>query len=273
MIRKIFSVISIFILIVSVSIDLVELIKNGWLASIKDHPHHVMVEVNTIILVSITWKHKCGGSIINPRWILTAVDCIGPDNRIVPGLKSRPYIWDNVIFYVIQVNKSPWNKDKDSLHLHNIALMKLDNKLTYNEEINEIPFFDDEDTSIEDLVDKYPSEDLWVVGFGNVDENDWFHSRELKAATIYPDWKRIDKCYSGSNKSIEFCGVAAPSSVTAYGSPCFGDEGGSLSIEIDGQNTLVGIISKDVTRKCERYVYTRVNFYAKWIDSLIKKTD
>ncbi len=214
----------------------------------------------------ISGNTRCGGTIIDENWILTAAHCatIGTGN-IVPisqmsvkvgannptsSIEGKRYNVSNVIVH----------EGYNSQSLENdIALLKLTEPINFT---NAVPIkLISKDDSISGATD--PGVMSWLTGWGLTNVNPSTYPTRLQkvqlpiisnaqAGTVWPSIPKSDIMagYLNGNKDA-----------------CMGDSGGPLVVPVLGEYKLAGIVSWGST-ECDTYgAYTRVSSFENWIET------
>ncbi|XP_076968893.1 transmembrane protease serine 4 [Tamandua tetradactyla] len=230
-------------------------VVGGEKASVDSWPWQVSVQYNR--------QHICGGSILDPHWILTAAHCFRKHLDVfnwkvragADKLDSFPSLPVAKIF-IIGFNTT-YPKEED------IALVKLQFPLTFSGTVRPIclPFFDEE---------LAPATPLWIIGWGFTEQGGGKLSDALLQASVQViDNTRCnaEDAYEGDVTEKMLCAGILEGGVDT----CQGDSGGPLMYHSD-QWQVVGIVSWGHGCGDPRTpgVYTKVTAYLNWIYSVRK---
>ncbi|XP_037712537.1 ovochymase-2 isoform X2 [Drosophila subpulchrella] len=203
----------------------------------------------------------CGGSLIHKRYVLTAAHCVRGQEEVTLRLGEHdrscsPAMCPHVQRYTAKVIIHPGFKN-DSL-LDDIALLRLDRDVAYNENIRPACIILDEDVT-SDEVYKFS-----VFGWGKTEHN--VSSQILK--TVDLDRLGPNQCYSSRNI------ICAGSML---GDTCGGDSGSPLGSNTTyrGKDLYVqyGFLSYGST-DCKGFgAYVDVNAYRLWIANTVLETE
>ncbi|XP_037697539.1 transmembrane protease serine 4 [Choloepus didactylus] len=230
-------------------------VVGGEKASVESWPWQVSVQYSG--------QHICGGSILDPHWILTAAHCFRkhldvPNWKVRAGadkLGNSPSLPVAKIF-IIGLNTT-YPKEEDT------ALVKLQFPLTFSGTIRPIclPFSDEE------LI---PATPVWIIGWGFTEQDGGKISDVLLQASVQIiDSTRCnaEDAYGGEVTEKMLCAGSLEGGVDT----CQGDSGGPLMYHSD-QWQVVGIVSwgQGCGDPHTPGVYTKVTAYLNWIYSVRK---
>ncbi|MGA7329113.1 MAG: serine protease [Rhodomicrobium sp.] len=227
-------------------------IVGGERTDIKDHPWQVALYVKTE-----DGTELCGGSIIAPRWVLTAAHCFGKkrsqDARAKSGVND--YVAEG---RWIEAEKVFVHSGyDDATYVNDIALIKLQ----IDPKGQTIPLVDAK-TPIQ------PGLPLEVTGWGVTESGQ--PSKELRKANVPYVENAIcnePQAYNGKIKPGMMCAGSREGGVDS----CQGDSGGPLVLRGPDGPVLVGVVSwgEGCAEKLRYGVYTRVTAYRDWITKTI----
>ncbi|XP_037029404.1 trypsin-like [Bradysia coprophila] len=226
--------------------ELGSLVVNGTDSNIENYPYMVSVR-------RITGAHMCGGTLLNPYWVLTAAHCLmnSPASYYRIQHSSTVISSDAVVNVTIAAEtiRHP-NYDPEDSHLHDIGLIRLSEPVYVNRYAI-IPH------QFADVAHETPSR---LLGWG----------LEQTGGTVQETLQEVDLIvFSDEECRHRHDDMIYPSFICG-GVPeggrgqCSGDSGGPLLVN----GIEVGIVSwsvKPCTVAPYPGVYTQVSYYREWI--------
>lgn len=230
-------------------------------------------------------NHHCGGVIVGKRWILTAAHCVRSQHvanllvrtgghtlsRSLNSLTShleRDYPVQQIIMHndFSKYDNLTSSQLKSSANTNNadIALLRLRNEIQWNELVWPVCFPHRESGN-------FSGHDAIVIGWGKLTEKSDDFSNELQKVKLnIIDNKLCQNWFRQAGRDMPIDERIICAGFKSGGKDaCHGDSGGPLLSKVNGQFTVVGVVSTGIgcARPLLPGLYSRVSSYVDWIEA------
>jgi hypothetical protein len=231
-------------------------IIGGTDASISDFPWQIYL---------IAGNYRCGGSIIAPGWVITAAHCvkyadgtiINPSSFVIVAGSTTPYSF-GTSYFVSQVTSHP-SFSRETLE-NDVALLKVTGSISCTD-CKPIKLM-----NAKNVADGYtdPGKIAYITGWGLTSATQTILPDNLQEATV--------PVISNATAAAVWGTIPATDIMAGYlhgnKDACSGDSGGPMSIFVDGEYKLAGVVSWG-SKNCDTYGgYSRVSYFENWIRSI-----
>jgi secreted trypsin-like serine protease len=226
-------------------------IVGGNVAIPGQFPHHAL-----LILSDGVASYWCGGSFVNPLWVMSAAHCsTGMTSVNVYSMVdvNVGYYWTTyATMYVIPGNYDP------VAHQNDITMIKLATAVSVSAYSDLIAL------PRTNLGNTFAGYTATIQGFGRTSDASSDVSTQLK----YVSMPVLDNTICAQTWNIGASQVCL--ATTGGRGACNGDSGGGAFVD-DGGRQVIGIVSYGAAAGCELgypVVYTRVTSFISWIDNV-----